>query len=111
VNEELATTITVEVDRLLNQVRTATVGEVKDALRTTNDTITQSCSKFNQQLTGAADTTETQMKATVENFNQEVDRINMALCEKLRELESKQREFFAFEGAKHFSFGFHSLLV
>jgi hypothetical protein len=44
------------------------------------------------------------MKVTAEKYSQEVDKINKALDDKLRELEHKQSKFFAFDGAKHFFF-------
>jgi replicative DNA helicase len=85
-------------------VRTATVEEVKQALKNTNDTINQSCNDFQRKLTTAVDTAETQMKVTAEKYSQEVDKINKALDNKLRELEDKQRQFFMFSGVKHFFF-------
>jgi len=110
VNQELSTTITAEVDNLISQVKEATVREVRQSLKDTNDAINTSCNKFQRTLLTAVNDAETEMKATAENFNQEVDKINMALDEKLRELDSKQREFFAFEGAKSFFFWLSQLV-
>jgi hypothetical protein len=104
VNQELSSTISGEVDNLVYQVKDATVGEVKKALTETNDSISLSCNEFQRKLLAAVNDSEIKMKAASENFSQGVGKINVALDDKLRELEDKQKSFFAFEGAKHFFF-------
>jgi hypothetical protein len=103
-NQEICTTITAEVDRLVEQVKTATVGEVKRSLQDTNDSINRSCNEFEHRLTTAVSTAEFQMKQAAEKYSQGVDKINAALDEKLQELNQKQKQFFTFEGAKSFFF-------
>jgi len=110
VNQELSSTISAEVDNLVYQVKESTVGEVKKALIETNDSISLSCNEFQRKLLAEVNDSEKKMKAASENFSQGVDKINKALEDKLRELEDKQKSFFAFEGAKNFFFWFSQLV-
>lgn len=93
VNQSLTDTISSQISELVDSVRAATVEEVQAALAADRAALTRATADFQAKLTECG-----------ENFENKTADIESRLDTKLKELEQKQRRFFAFNGVKHIVF-------